>query len=209
MLPIAAAVALSYLLGSVPWGLVLVRLIKGIDLRSVGSGNIGATNAMRAGGKPLGLAVFALDFLKGWAAIAVLAAHVAAAAPHSWVAVACGAAAVLGHCFPIWLRFRGGKGVATGCGALVAVDPWIWVLGGGVWLIALGATRMVSLASIVMGLAFVAAAWHRTHEEAPTGGAALLAVLILIRHRSNMSRIVAGTEPKIFGSRDGAGAKRG
>jgi acyl phosphate:glycerol-3-phosphate acyltransferase len=208
MPPFAAAVA-SYLLGSVPWGLLLVRLVKGIDLRTVGSGNIGATNAMRAGGKPLGLIVFALDFLKGWGAVALLA-RAAGEPSHSWVAVLCGAAAVIGHCFPIWLRVRGGKGVATGCGALVAMDPWIWVLGGAVWLIVLGASRMVSLASILMGLAFVAAAWYRTRPDVPpTVGAALLAVLILVRHRSNMARIVAGTEPRVFGERGGAGAKRG
>lgn len=209
MLPLVAAVALSYLLGSVPWGLVLVRLIKGIDLRTVGSGNIGATNAMRAGGKPLGLAVFALDFLKGWAAVELLAVRASGQSVHSWGAVLCGAAAVIGHCFPVWLRFKGGKGVATGCGALVAIDPGIWILGGAVWLIVLGATRMVSLASILMGLAFVAAALYRTRELQPTAGAALLAVLILARHRSNMARIVAGTEPRIFQPRGGDGARRG
>ena len=116
MLP--AAILLSYLVGSIPFGLVLVRLVKGVDLRTHGSGNIGATNAMRAAGKPVGLAVFALDFLKGWVAPFVFAGLLAGAGTLTWGAMACGAASVLGHCFPLWLGFKGGKGVATGCGAL-------------------------------------------------------------------------------------------
>ncbi len=206
-----AAVGLSYLVGSVPWGLVLVRLIKGIDLRQVGSGNIGATNAMRVGGKPLGLAVFALDFAKGWAAIALCAQELAHAPATSWLAMACGAASVLGHCFPLWLRFRGGKGVATGCGALVAVDPLIWVVGGAVWLITLALSRYVGLASIAMGLAFPLAAWWRTNSEGPatTAGAAALALLILIRHRSNMRRMLSGEEPKVFSRKPKVEQSRG
>ena len=208
MLLPAAAVLCAYLVGSIPFGWVLVRVFKGQDLRKIGSGNIGATNAMRAAGKPIGLAVFALDFLKGWAGIAVFAGLFAGEGRTSVLAVACGAAAVLGHCFPVWLRFKGGKGVATGCGALVAVDPWIWLLGGAVWLAVLATSRMVSLASLAMGLAFPIAAWWRTRELEPTIGAALLALLILVRHRSNMARIMAGTEPKVFSKRT-AGEPRG
>lgn len=205
------ALVLAYLVGSVPWGLVLVRLVKGIDLRTVGSGNIGATNAMRAAGKPVGLAVFALDFLKGWAAVALCAGALVGEGPLTPLAAACGAASVLGHCFPVWLRFRGGKGVATGCGALVAVDPLIWVIGGAVWLVTLALSRWVGLASIAMGLAFPIAAWWRTGERglAPTVGAGLLALLILVRHRSNMRRMLQGDEPKVFSKPRAAGEKRG
>ena len=198
------ALLASYLVGSIPFGLVLVRLVKGIDLRTVGSGNIGATNAMRAAGKPVGLAVFVLDFAKGWVAIWGFAGVVAGQEPLSWAATACGALSVLGHCFPVWLRFAGGKGVATGCGALVAMDPLIWLVGGAIWLVALGLGRMVSLASIAMGLAFPVAAWFLTARVEPTVGAALLALLILVRHRSNMTRIVAGTESKIGSKRAAA-----
>ncbi len=207
----AAAVALSYLVGSIPWGLVLVRLVKGIDLRTVGSGNIGATNAMRAAGKPLGLTVFALDFAKGWAAIALCAQALAGVAATSPVAMVCAAASVLGHCFPVWLAFRGGKGVATGCGALVAVDPLIWVLGGAVWLVTLALSRYVGLASIAMGVAFPIAAWWRTGADgaAATVGAAGLALLILIRHRSNMRRMLSGEEPKVFARKSQPQAPRG
>jgi glycerol-3-phosphate acyltransferase PlsY len=209
MLVQVLAVVLAYLVGSIPFGLVLVRISKGVDLRTLGSGNIGATNAMRAAGKPLGLTVFALDFGKGWFALAVAAGRFAESAPESWLAVACGSAAVLGHCFPIWLGFKGGKGVATGCGALVAVDPTIWLAGGAVWVVSLFGLRMVSLASIAMGLTFPIAAWFCTQRIEPTVGAALLAVLILARHRSNMARIVAGTEPKVFQKRATAGDSRG
>lgn len=207
----ALALGLSYVLGSVPWGLVLVRLVKGVDLRKIGSGNIGATNAMRAAGKPVGLAVFALDFFKGWAAVAWIAGELAAAPATSALATGCAAASVLGHCFPAWLAFRGGKGVATGCGALVAVDPLIWVVGGVVWLITLALSRYVGLASIGMGLAFPLAAWWRTSTSgpAPTIGAALLALLILIRHRSNMRRMLCGDEPKVFVKKSAGEQSRG
>ncbi|MBM3990441.1 MAG: glycerol-3-phosphate 1-O-acyltransferase PlsY [Planctomycetes bacterium] len=203
-MPLVLALLASYLLGSIPFGLVLVRLAKGIDLRSVGSGNIGATNAMRAAGKPVGLAVFVLDFAKGWVAVFAFAGLLAQSEPLSWTATACGAASVLGHCFPLWLRFAGGKGVATGCGVLVALDPWIWAVGGAVWLATLAGGRMVSLASIAMGLAFPVAAWLLTARAEPTAAAALLALLILVRHRSNMARIVAGTESKIGAKRAAA-----
>jgi len=196
------AVAVSYLVGAIPFGLVLVRLFKGIDIRSVGSGNIGATNAARAGGRGLGALVFLCDLGKGWVAPAVFAPWLATAGDDV-AAVACGAAAVLGHCFPVWLRFRGGKGVATGCGALVALEPLIFLAGGAVWLATVAATRYVGLASILMGVAFPVAAWFLVGEARPAlvWGAALLTVLILARHRSNISRMRAGTEPKM-------GAKR-
>ncbi len=188
----------SYLLGSIPFGLVAARL-KGVDLRQAGSGNIGATNAARVLGRPVGLLVFALDLLKGWIPAFLLAPWAADAEGVLRLQVACGAAAVLGHVFPVWLGFRGGKGVATACGALLAIDPVVFLAGGAAWLVVLGLSRFVGLSSIAMGLAFVAAAWWR----APAGsldlvvGTALLAVLILVRHRSNIRRMLSGTEPKI------------
>jgi glycerol-3-phosphate acyltransferase PlsY len=200
----ALAVLLSYLVGSIPWGLVLVRIFKGEDLRKHGSGNIGATNAIRAAGKPIGLAVFLLDFAKG---TLVMWGFVPFAAPEQgplgWLAVSCGAATVLGHCFPVWLGFKGGKGVATGCGALVGFDWKISAVGGLVFFTTLFTTRFVSVASIVMGLSFVPAAWFVTQRVEPTVGAALLALLILVRHRSNIARMLAGTEPKAFTKRAG------
>lgn len=201
-----AAIALSYLVGSIPFGLVLVRLVVGVDIRDVGSGNIGATNASRAGGRGLGLAVFACDLAKGWVAPVVFAAQLGRAGDDR-LAVACGAAAVLGHCFPLYLRFRGGKGVATGCGALVALDYRVFLAGGAVWLATAAVTRYAGLSSILMGATFPLAAWWLAGETRPelAVGAGLLTVLILVRHRSNITRMLAGTEPKM-GARRGSGA---
>lgn len=195
----------AYLLGSVPFGWLLAKVVKGVDIRTTGSGNIGATNAMRVLGKPLGLFAFALDVLKGWAPVALLAP-----AAHGYATegvgdflpqVLYGAAAVLGHVFPIYLGFKGGKAVATGCGALVGIDPLIFLISGMVWLVTLGLTRMVGAASLAMSIAFPVVAWVRSDSQ-PYGlevvaGAAALTVLVLIRHRSNIRRILNGTEPRI------------
>jgi len=197
-----AAIACAYLLGAIPFGLLLVRLTKGIDVRSVGSGNIGATNAMRAGGRGLGLAVFVLDFLKGWVAASCVAPWIGAAEGSELhvLRVACGVAAVVGHCFPIYLRFKGGKGVATACGAVVALDPFVFLWGGAAWMAVATLTRFVSLASMVMVAAFLASAWFLRGGERPelALGIGILLALILYRHRSNISRMLAGTEPKLF-----------
>ncbi len=180
----------SYLLGAVPFGFVLCRVLKGVDLREVGSGNIGATNAMRVLGVPLGLLAFLLDTGKGFAPAFWLGAG-----DPTWQ-VACGAAAVLGHVFPIYLGFKGGKAVATGCGATLAIDPLIFVCVGVVWLVTLLATGYVSLASIAMGVAFPVAAWALGQPPVVIAGTGGLTLLILVRHRSNMQRLLDGTETR-------------
>lgn len=199
----ALALVLSYLFGSVPFGFLMVRFLKGEDLRRLGSGNIGATNAMRALGRPLGVVAFLLDFAKGFVPVALLAPAftVTAGVDPSWLAVGCGAAAVLGHVFPVYLGFRGGKAVATGCGAIVAIDPWIFVLSGLAWLATLALTRFVGLASVLMGVAFPVVAALRSRSQ-PYGvevvlATGALATLILLRHRSNLKRMLDGTEPRI------------
>ncbi len=203
----------AYLVGAIPFGLVLGFVVKGVDIRKVGSGNIGATNVGRALGRPFALIAFGLDFLKGyaptWVALALAAPERAALAPERAYLIAawCGGAAVCGHVWPIYLRFRGGKGVATGTGAIVAIDPIVFVVGGVAWLLTLVLTRFVGLSSMMMGLAFPLAAWWRSGEKGygfeVILGAALLAVLVCIRHRGNMARMLAGTEPR-FGSKDPA-----
>lgn len=206
-----AAPVIAYLVGSIPFGLILVRLFKGIDLRTVGSGNIGATNARRAGGKPIGYAVFALDVLKGFAPAFWLAPALAGAPERVLcLQVATGALAVLGHCFPIYLMFKGGKAVATGCGVLLALDPISMLSGGVVWVLALYGLRYTGLASILMGLTFpIAAIVRGAPASGPLAvGAMLLALLIVVRHRSNIARMLAGTEPKI-GSGPGIGSGAG
>ncbi len=200
------ACLVSYLLGAVPFGLLLVRVTKGVDVRTVGSGNIGATNAMRAAGRPLGIAVFALDCCKGLAAVLLFAPYLGSGTARSVLVlpVACGLAAVIGHCFPVFLGFRGGKGVATACGVVAALDPLLFVAGGAVWLLTLYSVRYTGLASIAMALAFALAAWLRHGSEHPelALGVTLLGLLILARHRSNISRMLRGSEPKAFAGRE-------
>jgi glycerol-3-phosphate acyltransferase PlsY len=193
----------SYLLGAIPFGLLIVAATKRVDLRTLGSGNIGATNAMRVAGRPLGLVVFLLDVLKGWAPVALLAPALVAPAGSSHgsagvLQVAYGAAAVLGHCFPVYLRFRGGKGVATACGALIGLDPLVFLIGGAAWLVFMALFRYTSLASMAMAATFAMAAWLRSAagRREVFLGALLLALLIVVRHRSNIGRMLAGTEPK-------------
>jgi glycerol-3-phosphate acyltransferase PlsY len=197
MLPSALgwlALTLSYLLGAVPFGLVLVRMSTGRDLREFGSGNIGATNAMRAGGHVVGVTSFLLDTAKGLVSV-LFFARLDPTGP-AYLQMDCGAAAVLGHCFPVYQRLRGGKGVATGCGALMGLEWLLFPIGAAVWLLTLLATRYVGLASVAMGLTFPLAAWLLDLEREVIVGASLLALLILVRHRSNIGRIMAGTEPK-------------
>jgi glycerol-3-phosphate acyltransferase PlsY len=129
-------VTVAYLIGAVPFGLLITKRVSGIDLRRFGSGNIGTSNAVRAMGRRWGFVVFLLDFLKGllpvYACNGLVGDH-----PETLhlLQVLTGTAAVLGHCYPVYLAFRGGKGVATGCGAIIAIDPWIFVSGGVVWLV--------------------------------------------------------------------------
>jgi glycerol-3-phosphate acyltransferase PlsY len=202
----ALAVLVAYLVGAIPFGWVVAKLAKGVDIRTIGSGNIGATNAMRAVGRPLGLVAFALDLGKAYAPVAWLAPALARGADAELaLGVACGGAAVCGHVWPVYLRFKGGKAVATGCGAVAALDPLVFLSGGVVWLAALGITRFVGLASILMCAAFPVAAAARWSDGAyPHGGGALvvglvlLALLVVVRHRANIRRMWAGTEPRAF-----------
>ena len=187
---LAWRVLLSYLLGAIPFGLVMCLVFRGVDLREVGSGNIGATNAMRVLGPPLGVIAFLLDLGKGYAPVALLGMG-----DPRWQ-VLCGAAAVCGHVWPIYLRFRGGKAVATGCGAIVAIDPVIFLGAALVWLMVLLLFGFVSVASLAMGVAMPLLAAVR-HQPLPVIlGAAGLTLLILIRHRSNMARLLDGSEAR-------------
>jgi len=191
----------SYLVGAIPFGLVLGFLVGGLDIRKQGSGNIGATNVGRALGRPWAIAAFVLDALKGYAPAVFLPGLVGATGAELWnLRVLYALAAVVGHCWPVYLRFRGGKGVATLAGAVVAMDPLVFLGGGALWLVTLFATRYVSLASLVMSAAFPAlAAWRlagRPERGAVVLGTALLTLLVVVRHRANLARLVAGTEPK-------------
>jgi glycerol-3-phosphate acyltransferase PlsY len=187
---IIGAVVLGYLLGSIPFGLVLTRLGGLGDIRKIGSGNIGATNVLRTGNKGLALATLLLDGGKG-AAAALIAAQVAAP-----LGVLAGAAALLGHLFPIWLGFKGGKGVATTLGTLIAVN---WMVGIGAcltWLVIAFLFRMSSLSALVaVALAPVYAYFLGTSAQIVF--AAFAAILVWIRHHENIGRLLKGQEPRI------------
>lgn len=181
----------GYLLGSVPFGLLLARALGHGDLRQQGSGNIGATNALRAGGPWLGGATLMLDAGKG--AAAVLGAH-ALAGPQA--ALAAGLGAFVGHVFPVWLGFRGGKGVATMIGVCLAVLP----LAGLVFLVAWGVTAAITRISSAGGLLGAASApltAALAGASGPVGLFAAMAALVAIKHRANIARLIAGTEPRI------------
>lgn len=182
---------LGYLLGSVPFGLVITRALGLGDLRRIGSGNIGATNVLRTGNKPAALATLLLDSGKG--AIAVLLARAFA---DDQAALVAGAAAFLGHLFPVWLGFRGGKGVATFLGTLLALDWRVGLIACLLWLAGAAVTRISSLSALVAATISPFVAWF-FHDPQLALATAFMAALILIRHRSNIARIRAGTEPRI------------
>jgi acyl phosphate:glycerol-3-phosphate acyltransferase len=194
----AAALAFGYLLGSIPFGLILTRLAGTADLRSIGSGNIGATNVLRTGRKGLAAATLLCDMLKGTAA--VLVAH------HFYgpdLAVLAGIGAFFGHLFPVWLKFKGGKGVATYIGVLLAL-AWPAALGfGAIWLLVAAFTRYSSLAALVASAATPLILWlNKDLQEAQVFF--ILTVMIFITHRANIARLIRGTEGKI-----GRGSKPG
>lgn len=182
---------IGYLLGSIPFGIVITRALGLGDLRRIGSGNIGATNVLRTGNKPAALATLLLDSGKG--AIAVLLARWLAGADAALVA---GAAAFLGHLFPIWLGFRGGKGVATFLGTVLALDWRLGLAACAIWLLTAAVSRISSLSALVAAVLTPALAWWL--DGAPMAAVTgFMAVLILIRHHANIRRILAGSEPKI------------
>lgn len=199
MVPWILLIGASYLLGAIPFGLLIARA-KGVDIRKVGSGNIGATNVLRSVGKPWGIATFILDALKGFGPAFLfpsLGTRWGADFHNMEIAsLAAGAAAILGHSFPVYLGFRGGKGVATSAGALLGIAPLAGVVGLGVWAALFFAFRYVSLASIGAAVAVPIAAWLFYREQALAIPVALtfLAALVIMRHRDNIRRLLAGTE---------------
>ncbi len=190
MPPVAFAL-LGYLLGSIPFGLLLTRAAGLGDIRTVGSGNIGATNVLRTGNKKIAAATLLLDALKGTAA--ALVAH-AVAGPEAglWA----GLGAVLGHLFPVWLGFKGGKGVATAIGVLFGVAWPVGIVVGIVWLAVAKFGRMSSLASLASLAAAPAAAWFLA-DPGVVYLSFTIAVLVYARHHANIRRLLAGTEPRI------------
>jgi len=189
-------VILGYLLGSIPFGLLLTRIAGLGDIRGIGSGNIGATNVLRTGRKGLAAGTLVLDGVKGAAAVLIARAFVYDVD----IALFAGLAAVLGHLFPVWLNFKGGKGVATGLGVLIAAAWPIGLTACAVWLIVAATTRRSSLAALAAFASAPIAAL--IVEDFPVVKLAFtIAVLVFVRHQGNIRRLLAGTEPRIGGSK--------
>lgn len=191
-------IAAGYLLGSIPFGYLIVRWQRGVDVRATGSGSIGATNVMRN----LGLAGFiptlALDAGKGLGAVLLAKELTKPAQVHSvWVAAA-GVAAILGHCFPVWLKFRGGKGVATGLGAFITLVPLPIGAALAIFGFVVALTRYISLGTIVAATAFPVLVYTLNHAPAPiVVAAAVGAAIVIVKHRVNILRLLKGTEKRL------------
>lgn len=186
---------LSYLVGSVPFGLIACYLVKGVDVRKHGSGNIGATNVARVAGRPTAVIVFILDMLKGF--LPTLYLSRLAGVQGSLPAILCGCSAILGHSFPITLRFRGGKAVATSTGVFLALSPLCLLVSVVVWVGVAVVWRYVSLASMCAGVGLFLACLLGGVDSAVIAFAGLVALLVIARHRFNIKRLLAGTEPRI------------
>ncbi|MFA5955861.1 glycerol-3-phosphate 1-O-acyltransferase PlsY [Hyphomicrobium sp.] len=188
---IIIAAILGYLLGSIPFGLLLTRAAGLGDIRSIGSGNIGATNVLRTGNKKLAAATLLLDAAKG--AVAVLIARHTLGETAAMIA---GLTAFLGHVFPVWLGFKGGKGVATYLGVLIALAWQLAVVFAVLWLAVAKLGRISSLAAIVATIAVPIAAWIWGERDLATV-TTLMSAIVLIKHRANIERLIAGEEPRI------------
>jgi glycerol-3-phosphate acyltransferase PlsY len=187
-------VPVGYLSGSVPFGVLLTRLLAGKDVRAAGSGNIGASNVARVAGKKVGALVLLLDAAKGSLPV-LLALALAPAEPA--VAAAAGAAAFVGHVFPVWLRFRGGKGVATALGVLAVLLPWAALAGAAVWVALVAATRVASVGSLAAGAVALGVAWAGTAPLSSRVLATVLFAAMLWTHRGNLTRLVRRQEHKV------------
>ena len=227
-MPVTAYIAIAfgaYLLGSIPFGF-LVAKAKGIDIRSVGSGNIGATNAMRVLGKPAGIFVLFMDVLKGYIACGILPPLIYnTLAPHYYgfyamfqnqpvesqarFTVLAGLCAVLGHNYTCWLKFKGGKGIATTAGVYLALAPWAVLVALIVFIIALLLTRYVSVGSISAAAALPVAVWVMTPHNLLLGiVTTALGAMAIYKHKSNIQRLMAGTENRLGQKKPGQGGRK-
>lgn len=202
MLPVLIVIA-AYLLGSIPFGYLVVRLRGGGDVRASGSGGTGATNVTRRAGKKAGIVTLLLDALKGAAAVLLARALLTEDFGANWWVAGAALASVVGHCFPVWLAFRGGKGVATGLGVFAALAPLAVLCAAAVFLIIVWATRYVSLGSMTAAALLPLCVWllggytYPPEQRAPlTSAAAAGAALIVLMHRANIGRLLKGTESK-------------
>jgi glycerol-3-phosphate acyltransferase PlsY len=204
MLTLAIVMGAGYLLGSIPFGYLAGR-IAGVDIQERGSGNIGATNVLRVLGRGFGYAVFLLDFLKGLGAVKI-SVLIATLMRQDWgspeiFGIVAAASAVIGHCFPLWLKFRGGKGVATSAGALFGLMPFAMLIGVIIWILIFWLTRYVSLASVVAAVALplviaIMTQLNQRHGKALFYSSLCITAVVIWRHRSNLCRLMRGREPR-------------
>ena len=204
MLTLVVLLIGSYMFGSIPFGYFAGRLV-GIDIRQAGSGNVGATNVVRVLGKRFGYPVLALDVLKGFGAVKI-AMLIAPGRPPEWnspeiFGILAAMSSVLGHLYPPWLKFKGGKGVATSAGALFALTPVATLVGVAIWIIVFWLTRYVSLASMIAAgvlpiVILVVSSQDQNKRRPLVYSSACVATVVVWRHRSNLSRLMRGTEPR-------------
>ncbi len=201
--------AIAYLLGSIPFGYLLVRIFRKEDIRATGSGNIGATNVARSGAKGLGVLTLLLDLLKAFAAVKI-AQHLAPGTPGfpSDIAIAAGIAAILGHIFPVWLGFKGGKGVASALGVFLALAPLAALCVLGVFIVVFAITRYVSLASILAAVMMpvFCLLWMPDRSPVFVGGIIFIALLVIAKHHANIARLKQGKENRFGGKKSSAPA---
>ena len=193
-LTLALLTLLAYLIGSVPFGLLIAKT-KGKDIRTMGSGNIGATNVLRCLGKPLGITCFVLDVLKGYLPAALFPILGKTGADFPSIGILFGAAAILGHNFPVFLKFKGGKGIATSAGVLLGVAPLAVALGILTWAVVFFVSGYVSLGSVIAAVIVALVGWLR-YDITTAIALTLLGALAIWRHRSNIRRLLDGTENK-------------
>ena len=204
----------AYLLGSIPTGFLVARA-KGIDIRKVGSGNIGATNALRVLGKPAGILVLLADALKGWVAVRVVAMLIVeqfssadgVGGNRVIAAIVASVCAVLGHNYPCWLGFKGGKGIATSAGVLTALVPWALLIIFSVWIVLCATTRYVSIGSLAASATLPFATWLTTHDWTLTVVTGAMGVLAIYKHKGNIQRLLNGTEPRFGQKKPGEAAQ--
>jgi acyl phosphate:glycerol-3-phosphate acyltransferase len=202
MRPVLVLIA-AYFLGSIPFGYLIVRAKVGADVRETGSGGTGATNVTRRAGKTAGIITLLLDAAKGFAAVLLARFLLAAGFEVNWLVAAAAVLAVAGHCFPVWLGFRGGKGVATGVGVFLGLSPLAVAIALVIFIFVVGWTRYVSLGSITATVVFPLCVWLLSLYVRPLGALAPVlsasivgGAIIILMHRANIARLVAGTESK-------------
>jgi len=189
----AIIIVLSYFLGSMPFGFIVAKSWRGVDIRKCGSGNIGATNVLRTLGRGPAVVVFVADVLKGL--IPVLAAK-GFFPDKAWLAVLCGMAAILGHTFSVFLKLRGGKGVATSLGVIIGLEPVVAGIGFGVWLVVVALTRYVSAASIAASVSIPVLMWMTGAPIEYKVFGLVAGAFVIVKHRENIVRLLRGEEPR-------------